>query len=203
MSSKWPTHDDRSEVMAKVVIIGRTYSSGIERHAGEAGLNGVVEELVGQREWLDRKLAELRREGDVPREDLVDELSKVHGRVLGAIQKRTRDGNKPRSFVSKYLHFHAPCFPIIDSLASQQINSRGWAELQSKSKTGQEVPTEADPDYWKFCIRVSRLGAMWAQKNAHHPATARNIDTLLLEEHRFSRSKPEAHDAPDHQLPAR
>lgn len=191
MCERHPAHKRFDEVMAKVIIIGRTYASGIERHAAQDGLRGVVRTLVESGAWLDPLLDDLRAIGDVPTTETVSALASAHGRVLSAIARAdTRDGNRPRSFVSKYLHFHGRCFPIFDSLAQTRIFRRGWMKWPPQSQSLIQPP-HSDPTYWRFCGRIAELAGLWQAEAIDDPPTSRNLDTFLLGEESLVGTKKE------------
>jgi len=56
-------------------------------------------------------------EGDPNVLEVVRAGQLVHGRLTEPLTGVTTDGKTPRSFVSKYLHFHNPVVPIYDSCA--------------------------------------------------------------------------------------
>lgn len=180
MCRTMPAHEDVSEIHAKVGIIGRTYASGIERHAA-SGLDPIVDTLRRCARWLDPALADLGRRDRAPRRDDIARLTSVHGRVLGEIVKCTRSGNRPRSFVSKYLHFHAPVFPIYDSVVAGKIQRRDWypwsARLSREYRA--ELPRLRDDVYWRFVVRIVQIAEDW--EAAGLEPTARKIDTYLYQ----------------------
>jgi hypothetical protein len=181
MCRTYPGHEDVGGIRAKVLIIGRTYATGLERHT-EGGLPTVaaatVAALRGQRRWLDPKLDELRRKSPLPSLENVGALAQVHGRLCQALQTATRDDHVPRSFVSKYVHFHAPIFPIFDSRANNVLKSRAWYPWQRTWTRSRVMPEGADPLYWQHCVRVAHMAADW--RNAQLRPTSRMLDVYLL-----------------------
>jgi hypothetical protein len=115
-------------VRAKLAVIGRSYSTGIERKVRSDGTQGsAISQLA---EYVDRNHRAVDEVIDVLRgheEPLTTELLKAivdgHGKLLRLIEGVTRTGQTPRSFVSKYLHFHAPVVPIYDSVASGALRA--------------------------------------------------------------------------------
>lgn len=177
MCETMPTHTDDGAVWAKVWIIGRSYASGIERHA-EDGLDPIVGGLRRSARWLDRGLADLRAHDDaVPCHERLVEIAELHGRVARTLAKYTRGGNQVRSFVSKYLHFHAPVVPIYDSVVSAQIRARDWYPWRRAWSEEHPTPEGVDQVYWQHCVRIGRIVDDWRAEDLE--PTARNIDTYV------------------------
>lgn len=177
MCRDWPGHRNRGEIWAKVWIIGRSYASGIERHA-DGGLTPVVEQLFQSRRWLDRATLQLRAlPAEVSFQSIVT-AAVLHGRLLAELLPHMRSGNRPRSFVAKYLHFHGPCIPIYDSVVNARIKSRGWYPWQRAWTTQYPVPAGADPKYWKYCVRLAHMAEDWRAERKN--PDARMLDYYLL-----------------------
>jgi hypothetical protein len=49
---------------------------------------------------------------------VLTQIISIHVGLLATVQSALRKGQTPRSFVSKYLHFHNPVVPIFDSVAA-------------------------------------------------------------------------------------
>ena len=177
MCEEMPTHDEVGHIWAKVWIIGRTYATGIERHA-EDGLDDIVNAIRRAGRWLDPGLEKLRQLGVTPKLEYVPAITQLHGRLQDVISEFTRGENGPRSFVSKYLHFHARVVPIYDSRASTQIRHADWYRWQRSWEGGTEVPTKADEEYWRFCVRIGRMAQDWMDEGLE--PSARNLDTYLI-----------------------
>jgi hypothetical protein len=180
-------HRDFGEVRAKVVIIGRSYASGLERHAG-GNPDGIVEALIDAKRWLDPAVQRLRGIADcVPSAGRIEHIAMVHKRL----QNQLDTMGLVRSFVSKYLHFHAPVVPIFDNLANTQLKAGNW--YRWKKVFGTEHPCSADVDltYWQHCVRTARIVADW-RKEKHLDPTARKIDYYVMRwrsEHRNRRCR--------------
>jgi hypothetical protein len=97
-----------------------------------------------------------------------------HGRLTHLLQKATTDGKAPRSFASKYLHFHRPVVPIYDEYARQAIARRVRWE---SSYTPFPLPPHGDPEYWNYCVRFFRLYD--ACRQAGTDATVKELDAFL------------------------
>ena len=177
MCTGMPGHTDKRELWAKVWIIGRAYATGIERHQKKNDrLGSTIATLEGAASWLDEGLNALREKGQVPAVEHLPELANLHGMLLKALSVHMRESHRPRSFVSKYLHFHAPIFPIYDSVANRQL--RKWYRWNRTWAKEYPLPAEADLEYWRYCVRLSRMVQDWTELSM--VPTARNLDTYLL-----------------------
>lgn len=178
MCRRHPAHHHAKEVWAKVLVIGRVYASGIERllHGGE--LTPVVETLLGAARWLDPELAALRKRRDDVRLADLPAIAGLHGKLVALLGAHTRDGNLPRSFVSKYLHFHARCVPIYDGIASRRLHSRGWYPWSQTHGREHPAPVDADERYWRYAVRLAHMADDWRAEGLQ-PST-RTLDHYLL-----------------------
>jgi hypothetical protein len=124
-----PKHEMRKEVCAKVSIIGRTYATGIERTIHSEGtqaysLDTLITTMHSSSMAIDGVVDRLRNlRGELTLQTLpvvVGEhqalLSVLKGGLLGKLR------GTPRSFVSKYLHFHVPVVPLYDSYADSNLS---------------------------------------------------------------------------------
>jgi len=174
-----PTHEREDEVWAKVFIIGRTYVTGLERRL-PAGLQPIVEVLVGSRAWIDRELRALQKlqkhTDHEPSHDRLPRIARLHGRVVSVLATETRSGHRARSFVAKYLHFHAPVVPLYDSIVAKQLRAAGWHRWTREMSEADPCPEDADEQYWRHCVRTGRVVDDWRQEGLE--PTARNIDAF-------------------------
>ncbi len=176
MCEDMPTHTDEGAIWAKVWIIGRAYASGIERHAAD-GLGPIVGVLRSSARWLDPGLARLRQLEPVPSHERLPQIAVLHGKLAEAVREHTRKGNQVRSFVSKYLHFHAPIVPIYDSVVSVQIRARDWYPWSRSWSASHPTPQGVDEAYWQHCVRIARIVDDWHSEGLE--PTARNIDAYV------------------------
>lgn len=179
LCSKHLEHVDQAAVVAKVYLIGRSYQTGIERHSsadGKKGLDAVADVLCRNAKKIDRLIAPLRRLDEVPSHAAVHDICAAHMELMAIAGQFAKRG-KPRSFASKYLHFHAPVTPIYDSIASSVISCKGWRDW-----TGGKAPSAngVDQPYWQFCHRILKMAASWQKANVPFAPTARNLDKYLL-----------------------
>jgi hypothetical protein len=189
MCENFPYHKSLEAVRAKYVIIGRTYASGAERHV--IPVNGDLAEplvniLFNSRRWLDKEITRMNAKyaDHVPTFTNIEEIALLHGRLLTEFKNSTRDEHGIRSFVSKYLHFHAPVFPIYDSITKKVITRRAKEDFEGfypwKPSWTHEFPCPAgaDLEYWRFCVRIAMLRRDWDHRKFF--PTARHLDICLL-----------------------
>ena len=168
MCKKWPDHGNLVEVSAKVTIIGRTYATGIERKGNKDKKKGLIETvskiLYRKREIIDRNIRLLRPHKRLTKNAQIQILTS-HGRIVSILRNGTRSKINFRSFVSKYLHFHAPIVPIFDSRAAKMINE--WYPWKKNGKYSQvQRKRSYDGTYFnflkKFTLYMSDL-CVWGQ----------------------------------------
>lgn len=146
-------HTDRTDVHAKVAIVGRTYSAGLERHVvlGEGQsdrLDVAADHLVAHGDEIDEQLVRLGAATGVLTPDRLTDLVDVHGwftRLLAEVCRAS-----PRSFASKYLHFHCPDMLVYDSYATAAL----CADFPlSPGVRAFPKPAGADDEYDAYCRR--------------------------------------------------
>lgn len=173
-----PGHTDRRSVMAKVVLIRRTYSAGIERLVeppeGGQAVTKIGDCLWKQRTEVDAIIGRLCGIAEPLSPDDMKTIVRQHGRLDALLTQNLTRGRSPRSFVSKYLHFHCPVVPIFDDYSVRSLTRRvRWSENAKPF----ERPAGADEEYFRFCTRLMRLYT--ACRSAGIAATVKQLDTLL------------------------
>jgi hypothetical protein len=174
-----PDHGDRRTLTAKLVLINRAYQAGVERRVspppGMQAITVIADFVYANRAKIDSIVGEVR----ALREPLtVDDMTNIiaqHGRFTELLLGVTTDGKVPRSFASKYLHFHSPAVPIYDSYATTGLTKLvHWSDV--------EVPFDgvpgADPEYRDFCARFWRLYGACRQSGL--AVTAKTLDNYLF-----------------------
>ena len=154
MCRNWPTHNDIGEIQAKVRIIGRVYATGLERKGEEDKSKGIYETvgelLFKHRNFVDSELNEIRKFTRISRIS-GEKILAFHGKLVKLIRDGTDSKRNFRSFVSKYLHFHAPIVPIFDSRALTTINHKDWYPWNKiRNKVLITKKSTYDPVYFKF-----------------------------------------------------
>lgn len=184
-----PLHCDLPSVTAKVVIIGRSYATGIERKVSTEGTQGssicqVARLLFTHSEEMDRWLARLRKISTPLDTWNIPEILTIHGLILKLLAELTIGNQAVRTFVSKYLHFHNPDVPMYDSIAS------GF--LPKLVPLGIQIPAvkQADQDYADYVCRFAKLYQYATVRGV--PVTVRLLDSYLIWKKENSRPAPKA-----------
>jgi len=174
-------HSSLSVIIAKFYIIGRTYATGIERirrnlDNEKSDLRDLSKYILENRKSVEpifEKLSEVREPLSI---ENLKVIVKMHGKFLNLLTANLQ-GGAPRSFASKYLHFHCPAVPIFDSIANGEI-SRG-----QRWNTQFELfpmPEGADQDYYRFAMRFWRCYSDAKEKRLYPCPDVRLIDNYLL-----------------------
>ncbi len=154
-------HDSKNSINAKLWIIGRTYATGIERMIKSNGNQGdslsrLAEHLYENRQIVDGIFNKLKSISNGSRLtiDKLEMIISLHGELVGLIKQITIDNQCPRTFVSKYMHFHCPMVPIYDSIASQTLSK---FVCWSKKLRIFEKPKTVDEEYFCFALKFWEL----------------------------------------------
>ncbi len=110
-------HQEQDKIIAKVWLIGRSYSAAIERRKNKTDINddfySNVVAPAFQSSELDKCLTNLRHYERIT-SDNIREILLSHNYLIQVTKEIT--ALEKRSFCSKYLHFHLPnLFYIYDS----------------------------------------------------------------------------------------
>jgi len=154
-----PGHADRRSLTAKLVLIDRAYSAGLERQVdpdqGAQAITKIADFMVAHGAAVDALMSELIALQEPLDADAMATIVSLHGRFATLLRELTRGGMTPRSFAAKYLHFHNPAVPLYDSYVSTTlVHLVRW---DSQATPFFALPPEGDPDYWDFCVRFLRL----------------------------------------------
>jgi len=175
-----PGHSALPDVVAKVGIVARAYAAGLERHGdpdGPGAVVGVARALTDNCKEVDALVSELKSvagTGEVVGHRELLEVVRVHGRIQALVASATR--SSVRSWVSKYLHFHAPGVPIFDSRARGVLEGR-YDRRKARNRHFRR-PDSADYHYWSFC---NRFLSMWLEARSHGlDVSVRRLDQYLL-----------------------
>lgn len=159
LCSSHPGHTAADGVYAKLWIIGRTYATGIERKVASAGAQGsslsvVADHLHSQAETVDTIFSSILGMQEPLDVDKLALIATTHGRLVQLLQQITIRRQSPRSFASKYLHFHCPTVPIYDSYAA--VNLGRLYRLRHVTSPF-ESSAEADAAYVWYLARFWKL----------------------------------------------
>ncbi len=147
-----------AEVNAKLLIIGRSYATGIERQINDptpSAMARLSEFFADNRADVDGLIAESDNLAEPLSPETLRSIVDIHGRFVALLAGVTRADETPRSFASKYLHFHCPAVPIYDSYAADRALPRlyHWQPHFAIFPT----PDSADPRYATFVFRFWQL----------------------------------------------
>jgi hypothetical protein len=180
LCKEYPRHDREDEIIAKVWLIGRSYSASIERRPKSKGSveaeanENFYERVVGPQmvaAKIDDWLAPLEKI-EKPDSDNAQKILSVHKKLTDLFFAIT-EHNK-RSLASKYLHFHFPkLFYLYDSRAAVEIS-----KLTNRVKIRAHVEM-ADPVYAQYFFRCLELVAH-VEKQMGIMLGPRELDNYLL-----------------------
>jgi hypothetical protein len=159
LCKRFPDHQNRAGANAKLWVIGRAYATGIERQIkSDGGQSSSMEQLAG-RIWknrfsVDRILKKLKSIREPLDENKLKVIVQAHAQLLQIVKKIVRRSETPRSFVSKYLHFHCSAVPIFDTVADTAL--RKILPLKKRYKIF-PLRQNADKNYSNFLFRFWQL----------------------------------------------
>lgn len=196
MCQQYPSNTDSQSILAKTLIIGRTYAASIERRKVKNTIEDVqpVAEIINDDFYvnhvvpifqglkLDDHIDEIKQWANTPLVSLSDEqiikVLSLHKILSGAFEKET--GLQKRSFASKYLHFHLPnIYFIYDRRAYTALN----LVLKEVKPQGKRIvnPNQADQEYGSFFIKCLRVLDYYKAVDENLNITPRQLDNLLIE----------------------
>jgi len=187
MCAQNPTHNDPQIIIAKTLIIGRSYAAAIERGRDMSeNLDSDFFYTIGvvkafQNSNIDNLINDLRNK--TLSVDILPQIIKVHHFVMELLRPIT--GSNKRSFSSKYLHFHLPkLFFIYDSRAASVIGyytgkKSEWLNANTKQLTSlSENPH--DEQYLTYFLKCMSLQDR-INNEYNILLSLRQIDNLLME----------------------
>lgn len=151
---KHPTHVDQSAVIAKVWLIGRSYTASIERGRDKPVENDnfyvdtVAPQICASQidQWLQQPASFSH-----PNAQSLPQILRTHARLTALFSQIS--GLDKRSLASKYLHFHMPnLFYIFDSRAVEAMRT-----LSGLVGHALRTSPDADLEYGKFAQKCLRL----------------------------------------------
>lgn len=151
MVEDYQSNADIDSVVAKIWLIGRSYSASVERRKNKSKTsNGdFYYDYVGPaicRSNIDSKISALRSETTIT-ENTITEVCELHKCLMDILQKQTEMDK--RSLASKYLHFHLPGIVFIyDSRVQSVISSF----VDGKGRIG--IPPNVDEIYYRYCLKA-------------------------------------------------
>jgi hypothetical protein len=177
LCQSYPNHEADQAIIAKLLLIGRTYAAAIERRKNAEETSDdfyevtVVEKI--KKSNIDNWLSSLPNQILDPWQELGDVIT-VHKRVMDIFYELT--GLEKRALASKYLHFHKPnLFFIYDSRAKEAIS-----KITPRPSYIKDIPAnESDSEYHIFCRRCLYLQDR-INERFDKRLTPRQIDKILL-----------------------
>jgi hypothetical protein len=173
-----PGHGVRREVTAKVALIDRAYSAGLERRVtppvGKQAITVIADFVLAHAAQIDDIIGGLIKLQEPLTADAMAQIVVEHGRLTALLQKVATDGKAPRSFAAKYLHFHSAVVPIYDSYAAARL---GRLVPWNANEMVFAQPPDGDAEYWDFCARFLRLYE--ACRKAGLAVSVKGLDTYL------------------------
>jgi len=180
LCSKYPLHNKKEIVIAKILFIGRIYAAAIERRKNKNEdsdtyyIKKVAPTLIKSR--LDHKLNSLNKLRGITEKN-VPQILETHY-YLSKLFYQISGLNK-RSLSSKYLHFHKPnLFFIYDSRAVKALG-----KLLPRYKLNEDMKTlltkNVDKDYVKFCLKSLVLKSKFEQSLGRE-ISLREYDKILI-----------------------
>jgi len=157
MCQQYPSHRRKSEIIAKVWLIGRSYAAAIERRKDTGNglfdgddfyLEKVAPTILNS--GIDNWLSSLNEEKTVSK-DNIQNILLVHSNVTELFS--TISGLEKRSLASKYLHFHfRNLFFIYDSRAVTAVS-----HLSKVTGRVGRSRYKSDNEYRKFCEKCLKI----------------------------------------------
>ncbi len=191
MCSAYPCHSDKDEIVAKLWLIGRSYSAALERGAKcidqykargkDFYYEKAAPEILKIGSKLDERINVLRYEQS-PIKDNLDSILETHKILVDAFERITSsgkpgilDGLKKRSLASKYLHFHCPnMFFIYDSIANSEVSK--IIKIPEAYTLNKQI---YDKDYKRFVRKMIKLQDTVYQDTLQY-YSPRDLDRFLL-----------------------
>lgn len=183
MCKNYPYHKDKSEIIAKVWLIGRSYATSIERNKNNKNISDdfysdVVAPKFKKNNAFDNLLLNVKKLKEL-NENNINIVLEAHKKVIDFIREITQDDK--RSFASKYLHFHFPnLFFIYDSRVAGVIDSV-FRNIGYYSKDVERISFQLkkyDKTYANFFIKCFYFWKFCKKENL--PLNLRQIDSFLI-----------------------
>jgi hypothetical protein len=148
-----PCHTDIGAVNAKLWLIGRGFSTGVERQIKSSGVPGsslekMAVHLRKNGNAVDQIIQDLRQLKEPLDLEKLQSVVAEHGKFC-RLASRIAYGNRVLvSFASKYLHFHAPIVPIYDQWADWQA----WRMRRKDNLMSFKLPKGGNEAFYWYCL---------------------------------------------------
>jgi hypothetical protein len=175
-----PDHRVLASINAKLWIIGRTYATGIERkipsrNTQGSSLSQLSAHVLAHRRSVESVFRRLARISEPLTPEKLRNIVDAHGRFVRLLQPILRGKQSPRSFASKYMHFHCPAVPLYDTYAVKAL--RHLYRWQDHFEIF-DLPVEADEEYGWYVMRFWQL--YLDAKRLRRPVAVKLLDHYLL-----------------------
>lgn len=173
-----PGHADRRTATAKLALVGRVYSAGLERCVsppkGTQAITLIADWVHAHDDDVDAIIERLPSLAEPLTAAAMERIVVAHAELLALLSKIPTNGRTPRSFAAKYLHFHNAAVPIYDAYADTYLTA--LVHWQPKDVPF-ERPEPSDLNYYRFCVRFWRLYE--ACENDGLQVTVKTLDHYL------------------------
>jgi hypothetical protein len=178
LCSNFPHHKNKSEVIAKILLIGRSYSASVERRKNKRNdtddFYGDEVAPVLMKSRLDRFLSRLDGEKRIS-ESNIGTILKAHKYLVDLLKRITKQDK--RSLASKYLHFHYPhLFYLFDSRAVESLREIVIYRVEKDKYLNYDLP------YASFFYKAYLL-QHFVEDKYNVVLSPRKLDKILLEYH--------------------
>ncbi|MGH7133157.1 MAG: hypothetical protein ACREJO_14580 [Phycisphaerales bacterium] len=150
LCAQFPDHTRSDAVLAKLMIVGRTYATGLERAIGGVGaLARITRHVCRHADQLDEIISSLDGVTEPLQRDSLNCFLRAESDLVRLLRGASSRHRGLHSFATKYLHFHRPIVPLYDSLAED-----GLRRLYRGQRI--EAPIDDDPDFDPIYIHFLR-----------------------------------------------
>lgn len=182
LCSEHPGHSDRAAVNAKLLVVARSYATGIERNIPSSGGQGaslaaLADCFLENAEAIDAAIVLLPANANRLTAQVLPAVLEAHARLLAVVRRISRNQRSARSFASKYLHFHRPVVPLYDSVADGVLPS--IVKWRRELRVVDPVAGGDEP-YYGYVMREWAI-AQAARRLGEDP-TVKELDYFLLRE---------------------
>ena len=159
LCQKNPGHRTWESVAAKIWIIGRTYATGIERkiptrNTQGSSLSQLTKHILANRCAMEAIFDRLPEVPEPLSPRKLQAIVAAHGQLVKLLRPILRRRQSPRSFASKYMHFHCPAVPLYDTYAVRALTHLyRWRDKFEVF----DLPTDADHEYAWHVMRFWQL----------------------------------------------
>ncbi len=173
-----------ADVHTKVVFVDGVYRSALVRVLGRGAYMKCATALLATAPNLQPTVSALSQFNGQLDVEAAMAAVEAHGQVLNVLPT-SKKGKRPRSFASKFLHFHKEVVPLYDRRV--RINAPNLLSFAGVSATDfttalnrHPLPHGADPVYHEHVIRVLLLWQALEVVLAPGTLTVKGIDQMLF-----------------------